>query len=75
MTLSPNRETIYTGSHDGYVTTWDASTGTNDRIQGQGHGNQINGMKASDDIVYTCGIDDSIKQISVNSCSYTGTLQ
>nr|CAD7434566.1 unnamed protein product [Timema monikensis] len=42
-----------------------------DRIQGTGHGNQINGMKSVDSFVYTCGIDDSIKQISVASKSYT----
>nr|CAD7446755.1 unnamed protein product [Timema bartmani] len=71
LALSPDRETIYTGSHDGFVTSWDAKTGESDRIQGTGHGNQINGMKSVDSFVYTCGIDDSIKQISVASKSYT----
>ncbi|KAK6639095.1 hypothetical protein RUM43_007365 [Polyplax serrata] len=71
LDLSPDHQTIYTGSHDGFVTAWDYSTGQNDRIQGQGHGNQINGMKAFEQFVYTCGIDDSIKQIDVPSKSYT----
>ena len=27
LTLSPDRKTIYTGSHDGYITHWDSETG------------------------------------------------
>ncbi|KAL0269939.1 UNVERIFIED_CONTAM: hypothetical protein PYX00_007514 [Menopon gallinae] len=72
LALSPDRNTIYTGSHDGFVTHWESSTGVNDRITGNGHGNQINGMKALSDFVYTCGIDDSIKQINTSTKSYTG---
>jgi hypothetical protein len=45
--------------------------GDNDRIQGVGHGNQINGMKAVGDSLYTCGIDDSVKQVDVTSNTYT----
>lgn len=72
MTLSTDRSTIYTGSHDGYITNWNAESGENDRIQGQGHGNQMNGMKASGDVIYTCGIDDSLKIIDAVSNTYTG---
>lgn len=46
-------------------------SGENDRIQGAGHGNQINGMKVIGDSLYTCGIDDSVKQVDVASNSYT----
>lgn len=45
--------------------------GENDRIQGVGHGNQINGMKIIGDSLYTCGIDDSVKQVDIVSNSYT----
>lgn len=47
-------------------------SGENERIQGVGHGNQINGMCSVGNYVYTCGIDDSVKQIDVASKSYTG---
>ncbi|XP_011301844.1 actin-interacting protein 1 [Fopius arisanus] len=70
LTLSPDRGTIYTGSHDGHVTNWNASTGENDRVQGQGHGNQINGMKASGNLLYTAGIDDTLRAIDIASNSY-----
>ncbi|XP_069967180.1 actin-interacting protein 1 [Bactrocera oleae] len=69
--LSDDRSTIYTGSHDGVVTNWNSGSGVNDRISGAGHGNQINGIVAWGDFVYTCGIDDSLRQISVESNSYT----
>ncbi|XP_016976697.1 actin-interacting protein 1 [Drosophila rhopaloa] len=69
--LSDDRSTIYTGSHDGVVTNWNSGSGTNDRITGTGHGNQINGIAAWGDFVYTCGIDDSLRQFSVEGNTYT----
>jgi len=45
--------------------------GENDRVKGVGHGNQINGMKLDNDYLYTCGIDDSLRQVDIKSNSYT----
>lgn len=45
--------------------------GENDRVQGIGHGNQINGMKASVERVYTCGIDDKLREFDVQENSYS----
>lgn len=72
LTLSDDRSTIYTASHDGAVTNWNSGSGSNDRVGGVGHGNQINDIRASGDFVYTAGIDDSIKQISIEGNKYTG---
>lgn len=69
--LSDDRSTIYTGSHDGVVTNWNSGSGANDRIGGTGHGNQINGIAAWDEFIYTCGIDDSLRKISVEGNAYT----
>ncbi|KAH8371951.1 hypothetical protein KR093_009434 [Drosophila rubida] len=71
LALSDDRSTIYTGSHDGVVTNWNSGNGVNDRITGTGHGNQINGIAAWDEFVYTCGIDDSLRQFSVEGNNYT----
>lgn len=71
MTLSDDRSTIYTGSHDGVVTAWNSGNGTNEKVTGNGHGNQINGMRAFGDFVYTCGIDDTLRQISIEGNTYT----
>lgn len=46
--------------------------GENNRIDGVGHGNQINGMKSVDNFLYTCGIDDALKQVNTTTNSYTG---
>ncbi|KNC34623.1 Actin-interacting protein 1 [Lucilia cuprina] len=69
--LSDDRSTIYTGSHDGVVTSWNSGSGVNDRVQGAGHGNQMNGIAAWGDFVYTCGIDDSLRQFSIESNAFT----
>lgn len=69
--LSDDRSTIYTGSHDGAVTNWNSGNGTNDRVAGAGHGNQINGICSGGDLIYTCGIDDSLREISVEGNAYT----
>ncbi|XP_011165821.1 actin-interacting protein 1 isoform X2 [Solenopsis invicta] len=73
LTLSPDRGTIYTGSHDGYITNWNAETGENDRVQGHGHGNQINGMKATGNLLYTAGIDDTLRSIDIATNAYAET--
>lgn len=73
LTLSSDRNTIYTGSHDGYITSWNANTGENDRVRGQGHGNQINGMKTAKNILYTVGIDDTLRSVDIDTNTYTDT--
>lgn len=71
--MSPDRSTIYTGSHDGYITNWSAQTGENDRVQGHGHGNQINGMKAVKNLLYTAGIDDTLRMVEIATNAYADT--
>ncbi|VEN53481.1 unnamed protein product [Callosobruchus maculatus] len=65
LALSEDRTSIFTASHDGCVTRWNAETGENDRVGGTGHGNQVNGMKAMEGILYTCGIDDSLREVDI----------
>lgn len=71
--MSPDRSIIYTGSHDGYITNWNAETGDNDRVQGHGHGNQINGMKAAKNVLYTVGIDDTLRSVDIDTNKYIDT--
>ncbi|CAG9833138.1 unnamed protein product [Diabrotica balteata] len=70
LTLSEDRTTMYTASHDGFVTNWNVESGENNRVAGAGHGNQVNGIKVSEETVYTCGIDDSLRQIDVEGNTY-----
>lgn len=63
LTLHPDRHTVYTASHDGCVTSWNVETGEARHIQGQGHGNQVNGMRSSKDgSLLTIGIDDTLRR-------------
>ncbi|VEN58491.1 unnamed protein product [Callosobruchus maculatus] len=70
LALSEDRTSIFTASHDGCVTRWNAETGENDRVGGTGHGNQVNGMKAMEGILYTCGIDDSLREVDIEGNTY-----
>uniref|UniRef100_A0A1L8E5C1 Actin-interacting protein 1 n=1 Tax=Nyssomyia neivai TaxID=330878 RepID=A0A1L8E5C1_9DIPT len=74
LTLSEDRSTIYTGSHDGAMTNWNSGSGVNDRVGGTGHGNQVNGIKALGEALYSCGIDDSLRQINVEGNTYTDVV-
>ncbi|KAJ2954901.1 hypothetical protein O0L34_g3224 [Tuta absoluta] len=57
-----DRRQVYTASHDGTVTQWDVTNGEGRHILGQGHGNQVNGMSASQHgALLTCGIDDTLR--------------
>ncbi|CAH0402542.1 unnamed protein product [Chilo suppressalis] len=63
LALRPDRKAVYTASHDGCVTCWDVETGEGQHITGQGHGNQVNGMRASKDgALLSCGIDDTLRR-------------
>lgn len=70
LAISPKTSTIYTGSHDGHVTQWDASNGSNERVKGAGHGNFISGAAALDESVITVGYDDSLRVIDTVELAY-----
>lgn len=53
------------------MTNWNAKTGENDRVDGHGHGNQINGMKAADNLLYTAGIDDTLRAVDIATNAYS----
>ncbi|CAH0731356.1 unnamed protein product, partial [Brenthis ino] len=54
-------KSLFTASHDGAVTMWNVETGEGRRIEGPGHGNQVNGMSIGKDALLTCGIDDALR--------------
>lgn len=71
LALSDDRSTIYTGSHDGAITNWNSGNGVNGRVDGAGHGNQVNGIRTVGELAYTCGIDDALRQINIEGNVYT----
>lgn len=73
MTVNKNHDTVFTGSHDGNITSWDVATGESHRIGGVGHGNQMNGMVTLGESVFTCGIDNAIKEVNTMTKSFSNT--
>jgi hypothetical protein len=45
----------------------------NDRINGAGHGNQINAITCEGDNIYSCGIDDSFRKATQGEGDAAGT--
>lgn len=73
MAVSKNCDTVFTGSHDGNIVSWDVASGESHRIGGVGHGNQMNGMVTLGESVFTCGIDNSIKEVNTMTKNFTST--
>ncbi|XP_077544094.1 actin-interacting protein 1 flr [Haemaphysalis longicornis] len=71
LAVSPNRETIYTGSHDGCISFWDAASGDQDRVSGISHSNQVQDMCTGTDSIFTCGLDDTVRSISLLSNQFS----
>ncbi|KAG8195533.1 hypothetical protein JTE90_019521 [Oedothorax gibbosus] len=70
LTISPDKSTIYTASHDAAVMHWDAKTFDHDRVQGVGHTNQVQDMAATQNNVYTGSFDDTLKAVNASSFQY-----
>jgi len=73
LTMSPDRKTIYSADSDGRVISWDSETGTNSRMEGKGHGAQINGMVGGPtNTILTIGFDDTLRSIDTTSGEFSG---
>jgi WD40 repeat protein len=66
-----DEKTIFTGSHDGFVTHWNSKTGEHDRVEGVQHTNQVQDMYTLKDQVLTCGLDDTLRSIDLKTKQYS----
>ena len=64
--LAISNDTIFTGSSDGTIRHWTTATG-NEEISGQGHNNRVISLGSSDDKIYSCGMDDSFRALSIST--------
>lgn len=71
---SGDDKTIFTGSHDGFVTHWSSKTGNHDRVDGAQHTNQVQDMYPTKDLVLTCGLDDTIRAIDLKTNQYSSSF-
>lgn len=70
----PESRTLWTGSYEGRVRCWDASTGGAELIDGEMHSNYVSGIAASpkDGRIYSVGWDDSLRTIDSSQRSFIG---
>jgi WD40 repeat protein len=71
--------TLFTGSYDGRVLSWDTSSGVADKVEGDAHSNYVAGFTASNSKgepeVFSVGWDDTLRSISVPNKIFTGTAR
>lgn len=69
-------DTLWTGSFEGRVCSWDFATGTAEKVDGEGHPGYIAGLattKEGSGRIYSVGWDDTIRSIDIAAKTYTGT--
>lgn len=69
--VTPDKSTLYTGSHDGFITFWDPVSGENGRVQGISHSNQVQDMTTTSNTMYTCGLDDTVRSVNLITHQFT----
>jgi WD repeat-containing protein 1 (actin-interacting protein 1) len=73
--IGGDSKTLYTGSYEGRVCSWDLASGAAQKIDGDSHTNYVAGFAAEPnaDRVYSVGWDDTLRCISAST--FTGTAQ
>ncbi|KAI2269693.1 WD40 repeat-like protein [Ophidiomyces ophidiicola] len=68
-------DTLWTGSYDGRLCSWEVSGGAMKGVQGDGHPGYVVGLVASKESsgrIYSVGWDDTIRSVDISSQSYVG---
>ncbi|KAJ5476211.1 hypothetical protein N7475_001940 [Penicillium sp. IBT 31633x] len=76
QTTVDNKETLWTGSFDGRVCTWDVATGNAEEIEGDAHPGYVAGLATTSEgsgRIYSVGWDDTLRSIDVAAKTYTGS--
>jgi len=68
--FNDDRTLLFTSSFDGSICCWNVSTGEAEMISGKGHTSQVTNIYAKGNTLYTCGIDDTVRYVSIGTKSY-----
>jgi WD40 repeat protein len=72
--VSPTSQpTLYTGSYEGRVRSWDLSSGTASSIAGNSHTGQVTSVASTSGHIYTTGWDDTLRSIDTSSNTFAGS--
>ena len=74
---SDSNATLWTGSYEGRLCSWDTSKGAAETIEGNGHTNIISGLAATPSStkhaqVFSAGWDDTLRTIDASARTFTG---
>ncbi|TGJ78779.1 hypothetical protein E0Z10_g9984 [Xylaria hypoxylon] len=64
--------TLWTGSFDGRVCTWDVASGVGTLVDGQCHTNQVTDFASASGRAYSVGWDDALRVIDISSNTFAG---
>jgi WD repeat-containing protein 1 (actin-interacting protein 1) len=70
--MGSDGKTLWTGSFDGRVCTWDVASGIGTVVDGQCHTNQITAFASASGHAYSVGWDDTLRIIDVSSNTFAG---
>ncbi|KAE8350267.1 WD40 repeat-like protein [Aspergillus coremiiformis] len=68
--------TLWTGSFDGRICSWDVPTGTAEEVDGESHSSYIAGLAPTQEGVgriYSVAWDDTIKSLDIGAKTYNGS--
>lgn len=72
----PDSPTLWTGSYEGRLCSWDIASGDAETIEGDGHSNIISGLAAAPPgkhpRVFSVGWDDSLRTVDIGAKTFTG---
>ncbi|TAQ89411.1 hypothetical protein B7494_g2290 [Chlorociboria aeruginascens] len=71
-TRNEKSQTFWTGSFDGRVCSWDASSGIGSVVDGQSHTNQITAFTSSPNRAHSVGWDDTLRVIDRDTNIFVG---
>lgn len=67
-------KTLFTGSSDGRICSWDTSSGLAETVDGESHTSYVAGIAASTEgIIYSVGWDDTLRSIDPSTKTFTGS--
>ncbi|WEW57959.1 WD40 repeat-like protein [Emydomyces testavorans] len=69
-------ETLWTGSYDGRLCSWDIPGGAMESVEGEGHPGYVAGLAVGpkrSGRIYSVGWDDTIRSVDISSHSYVGS--
>jgi len=68
--FNDDRTLLFTSSFDGSICCWNVATGDAEVISGDGHKSQVSAIHAKGNTLYTCGIDDTVRYVSIGEKKY-----